>query len=309
MVTLGGLAVTGSTGHLGGRVARLLSAAGVAQRLVVRDPRRAPALAGATVASAAYQDGAAARRALDGVRTLFMVSASEAPDRLDQHRTFIDAAVAAGVIRIVYLSFYGAAQDATFTLARDHWATEQHVRSTGLAYTFVRDNIYLDFLPSMVVDGVIRGPGGDGRVAAVAQDDIAEAVVAVRRAGLAGRRVGHHLHGRRRRRAGRDHRGCAPSHGAPAAYPRRPAIESRITSSRGGYRTHLSERLARAPKNTIVDIGDGVGRGGGRPGSPSRTAGSAGVTSPPTPLRASASLGAPLVPADPHRVRPQRQEV
>src|SRR6266508_5162903 len=182
MVTLGGLAVTGSTGHLGGRVARLLSAAGVAQRLVVRDPRRAPALAGATVASAAYQDGAAARRALDGVRTLFMVSASEAPDRLDQHRTFIDAAVAAGVIRIVYLSFYGAAQDATFTLARDHWATEQHVRSTGLAYTFVRDNIYLDFLPSMVVDGVIRGPGGDGRVAAVAQDDIAEAVVAVLRA-------------------------------------------------------------------------------------------------------------------------------
>ena len=88
---------------------------------------------------------------------------------------------AAGVGRIVYLSFYGAAPDATFTLARDHWATEEHIRGTGLAHTFVRDNMYLDFFPFMVEDGVIRGPAGDGRVAAVAQDDIAEVVSAVLR--------------------------------------------------------------------------------------------------------------------------------
>jgi NAD(P)H dehydrogenase (quinone) len=175
------LGVTGSTGNIGGRVARLLAAAGVAQRLVVRAHGRAPVLDGATVVEADYADGAAARRALDGVHTLFMVSGAEAADRVDQHRTFIDAAAAAGVGRIVYLSFYGAAPDSTFTLARDHWATEEHIRSTGLAHVFVRDNMYLDFFPYMVDGGVIRGPAGDGRVAAVAQDDIGEVVTAILR--------------------------------------------------------------------------------------------------------------------------------
>ena len=38
----------------------------------------------------------------------------------------------------------------------------------------LRDNLYADFLPAPAgADGVIRGPAGDGRVAAVAQDDIA----------------------------------------------------------------------------------------------------------------------------------------
>jgi uncharacterized protein YbjT (DUF2867 family) len=174
------LAVTGATGHVGGRVARLLSAAGVPQRLLVRDPARAPALDGATVVRAEYGD--ATPEAMTGVDILFMVSASESADRVDRHRAFVDTAVAAGVGRIVYLSFYGAAPDATFTLARDHWATEEHIRATGLPHTFLRDNMYADFMPYLVgEDGVIRGPAGDGRVAAVAQDDIAEAVVTVLR--------------------------------------------------------------------------------------------------------------------------------
>src|SRR6185312_12648472 len=79
--------------------------------------------------------------------------------------------------------FMGAAPDASFTLARDHWATEEHIRGSGLAFTFLRDNLYADFLPFMAgEDGVIRGPAGDGRAAVVAQDDIADAAVAVLRA-------------------------------------------------------------------------------------------------------------------------------
>lgn len=174
------LAITGSTGRLGGRVARLLAARGVAQRLLVRDPARAPRLPGATVAQASYADGDAARAALEGVEVALMVSGSETPDRVEQHRTFIDAAADAGVRHLVYVSFFGAAPDATFTLARDHWATEQHVRDSGMAFTFLRDNLYADFFPFMVGDDdVLRGPAGDGRVAAVAQDDIAAAAVAV----------------------------------------------------------------------------------------------------------------------------------
>jgi uncharacterized protein YbjT (DUF2867 family) len=176
------IAVTGATGQLGGRVARRLAAAGVPQRLLVRDPERAPRLPGADVVQASFSDGAAVRKALAGLETVLMVSASETADRVDQHRTFIDAAVAAGVGHLVYISFYGAAPDATFTLARDHWATEQHIAASGVPCTFLRDNLYADFLPQMVgADGVIRGPAGDGRAAVVAQDDIADAVVAVLR--------------------------------------------------------------------------------------------------------------------------------
>jgi NAD(P)H dehydrogenase (quinone) len=176
------LAVTGSTGRLGGRVARRLAAAGVPQRLLVRDRARAPRLTGTEVATAEYGDRKAGRRALAGIRTLFMVSGSETPNRVDQHRTFVDAAVAAGVEHVVYVSFYGAAPDATFTLARDHWATEEHIRASGLQWSFLRDNLYLDFFPAMVgTDGMIRGPAGDGRVAAVAQDDIADVATAVLR--------------------------------------------------------------------------------------------------------------------------------
>ena len=174
------LAVTGSTGRLGSRVARALSRLGVDQRLVVRDFSKAPALPGSHIVTADYSDGAGVRTALTGAHTVFMVSASETPDRVQQHITFIDAAVAAGVQRIVYVSFFGASPTAIFTLGRDHWATEEHLRSVGVAHTILRDNIYADFTPHFIgTDGSIRGPAGDGRVAVVAQADIAEVAVAV----------------------------------------------------------------------------------------------------------------------------------
>ena len=174
------LGITGSTGRLGGRVARKLADAGRSQRLLVRDPSRAPQLAGATAVQSSYADRKAVTAALDGLRTVLMVSASESPDRMSQHRAFIDAAAAAGVRQVVYISFYGAAPDCTFTLGRDHFATEEYLRASGMGFTFLRDNLYADFFPAMVgEDGVIRGPAAQGRVAAVAQDDIADAAVAV----------------------------------------------------------------------------------------------------------------------------------
>jgi NAD(P)H dehydrogenase (quinone) len=174
------IAVTGATGGLGGRVARRLADRGVGQRLVVRDPGRAPELAGAEVATGSYDDPASLRRAFEGARALLMVSASEDPDRLRLHANVVDAAVGAGVERVVYTSFFGAAPDCTFTFGRDHWHTEELIRASGLRHTFLRDNLYLDFLPLLVgADGVIRGPAGDGRVAAVTRDDIADVAAAV----------------------------------------------------------------------------------------------------------------------------------
>ena len=174
------LAVTGATGHLGGTVARLV--ADLQPRLVVRDPSRAPEIPGTTVVQASYDDLAAGVAALRGVDVLLMVSASESRTRREEHRTFVRAAAEAGVGHVVYTSFAGASPDAAFTLGRDHHATEQAIRDAGLPHTFLRDNFYLDVLPYFAdAAGVIRGPAGDGRVAAVARADVAEVAAAVLR--------------------------------------------------------------------------------------------------------------------------------
>ena len=173
------LAITGSTGAVGGRVAHAL--ADLSPRLVVRDASRAPEL-DVEVAVCEYADHEGAVAALGGVTTLFMVSAAEAQDRRDQHRTFIRAAADAGVQHLVYTSFAGAAPDATFTLGRDHWDAEQAIRESGMAFTFLRDNFYADLLPYFADEhGVIRGPAGDGRVAAVARADVADVATTVLR--------------------------------------------------------------------------------------------------------------------------------
>jgi NAD(P)H dehydrogenase (quinone) len=174
------IAVTGATGRLGGRVAHRLEEAGVQQRLLVRDISRAPCVVGATVAVGDYADGDAISAALAGIDTALMVSAAETPDRVEQHRSFVDAAARAGISHLVYVSFFGASPTATFTLARDHWATEELIKASGMGYTFLRDNVYADLLPGLAgEDGVLRGPAGQGRVAAVAQDDIAEVAAIV----------------------------------------------------------------------------------------------------------------------------------
>ncbi len=67
---------------------------------------------------------------------------------------------------------------ATFTLARDHWATEEHLRSVGIAHPILRDNIYADFSgerpgwdyaasPTVDDNNVIVSPGGRTNVVAL----------------------------------------------------------------------------------------------------------------------------------------------
>jgi len=176
------VAVTGATGRVGGRVARALAAAGVDQRLVVRGPAPAPCLDRAEVAVATYADTEAVRHALEGVDVVLMVSGSESADRVEQHRSFLEGARAAGVGHVVYTSFLGAAPDAVFTLARDHWATEQILAESGMAFTCLRDNFYADVMPDFLgAAGAIRGPAGDGRVSLLAVDDVADVAVAVLR--------------------------------------------------------------------------------------------------------------------------------
>ena len=183
------IAVTGATGGLGGGVAERLSGAvdgaDAALRLVVRDAGRAPRVGRAEVVEnpGGYADGAGMAAALDGVHTVYLVSAAEAEDRLRQHCTVVDAAVAAGAQRIVYTSFVGARADAVFTLVRQHKATEERIAAGGVRHTFLRHSMYAHFVPFFATaeDGraVIAAPGGQGRTGFVSRDDCADVAAAV----------------------------------------------------------------------------------------------------------------------------------
>jgi len=183
------IAVTGATGVLGARVAERVAAGAAAVdatlRLVVRDASRVPRLPGAGVTEfpGGYSDGPGLTEALRGVHTLYLISAAEAEDRLQQHLTAVVAAAAAGVQRIVYTSFLDAKPDAVFTLARHHAATEAAIAATGLRWTALRHSMYADFVPFFAVpegDGaVIAAPAGDGRASFVSRDDCADVGAAV----------------------------------------------------------------------------------------------------------------------------------
>ncbi|SFE00597.1 Uncharacterized conserved protein YbjT, contains NAD(P)-binding and DUF2867 domains [Actinopolyspora alba] len=168
------IALTGATGELGSGICRLLERRGVPQRLVARSPERLPRVENCSVVQASYADQAALLRAFRGVDTVLFVSAHEDPARLWLHRTVIDAAAEAGVRRVVYTSFMGAAPHATFPFAREHSATEQAIAAGGMRLTALRNSMYADLVPRFVGDdGVIRGPAGSGRAAWVARWDVA----------------------------------------------------------------------------------------------------------------------------------------
>ncbi|MFD5176541.1 NAD(P)H-binding protein [Nocardia sp. NPDC058379] len=174
------IAISGASGQIGGRVARLLADSSAPLRLLGRRLDRLPSIAGASTAVIDYADPDTVAAALAGVQTFFFVSATESADRAAQQSTVVNAARGAGVRRIVYLSFVGAAPDCTFTFGRDHWFTEQAIRQSGLDFTFLRDNQYQDIIPHFAdADGVIAGPAGDGTVAAVTRADVADCAAAV----------------------------------------------------------------------------------------------------------------------------------
>lgn len=166
------IGITGVTGKLGSYVADLVDKKGIASIHLARSPERATVYASAEIRKIVYANTPEVVEALKGIDTLLMVSARENPERVKEHKEFLDAAKLAGVQHIVYTSFYGADEKATFTLSRDHAQTEAYIKELGFTYTFLRDNFYLDFLIDIALEnGEIRGPAGSGLVSAVARKD------------------------------------------------------------------------------------------------------------------------------------------
>jgi NAD(P)H dehydrogenase (quinone) len=170
--------VTGSTGHVGRLVAGELSSRGLRQRLLVRDPARAPDIAGAEIGLADYGDPESLAAALEPGDRVFMVSLHEGPDqRVPHHRVFIEAAAAAGVAHIVYLSFVNAGPDAIFLHARSHGETERLLAESGVAWTSIRNSMYADEIPGWFdADGLNTVPGGDARMRFSYRPELARAI-------------------------------------------------------------------------------------------------------------------------------------
>lgn len=169
------IAVTGVTGNLGGMVARLCKKNKIEVRNLARNVEKAEKLGFYNVFKSSYDKSADTVKSLEGIEVLFMVSGSENPNRVQQHKDFIDAAKVAGVSHIIYLSFYNASKNSIFTLGRDHYATEEYIKENGFKYTFLRDNFYADFFVDLCREyGEIKGPAGNGKVSAVVRSDVSE---------------------------------------------------------------------------------------------------------------------------------------
>jgi uncharacterized protein YbjT (DUF2867 family) len=90
------IGVTGATGYIGGNVANLLAQRQQKQRLIVRDPNRAPQITSAEIvqiSESGYRDKASMTTALRDVHTLFLVSGHLSDDRVKDHTTAVDSAL------------------------------------------------------------------------------------------------------------------------------------------------------------------------------------------------------------------------
>jgi len=175
------IVVTGSTGHVGGLVARELARRGLPMRLLVRDPVRAPDLPKADVVVGDYGDTASLDVALREGDRVFMVSLHEGPERrVPLHRSFVEAAARRRVGHVVYLSFLNAGPDAVFLHARSHGATERMLADAGVPYAALRGGMYADEIPGWFdKEGVATVPGGNGRMSFALRRELAEAAVAL----------------------------------------------------------------------------------------------------------------------------------
>jgi NAD(P)H dehydrogenase (quinone) len=172
------IVVTGASGQVGRLVATELAARAGDLRLVVRDPARAPDVPGAEVVAADYGDPESLARALHPGDRVFMVSIHDGPERrLPLHRGLVEAAAERRVAQVVYLSFVNAGLDATFLHGRSHGETERMLADAGVPFTAIRNSMYADEIPGWFdPEGVIRVPGGEGRMSFSHRPELARAI-------------------------------------------------------------------------------------------------------------------------------------
>lgn len=179
--------VTGATGALNGATVDHLLELVPGEEVVVavRDPAKARRFAdrGVVVRRCDYADPDSLPGAFAGADQLLLVSSNDPDaDGVSLHRAAIEAAVTAGVGRILYTSHQGAALDTPFFPGRDHAATERLLAGSGIPWTSLRNGFYAHSLNWLMgswrATGVITVPA-DGPVSWTAREDAAEAAALI----------------------------------------------------------------------------------------------------------------------------------
>jgi NAD(P)H dehydrogenase (quinone) len=179
--------VTGATGSLGSKVVEALLKKVPASQLAVsvRNPEKAEHLKalGVDVRQGDFDHPASLDVAFSGVDRLLIISADgDTETRIRQHGNAVDAAKRAGVKFIAYTSIANA-MESNNILAETHQATEAAIIQTGIPYSFLRNNWYLENeIPS--IQGVLAGgpwvtSAGNGKVGWALRQDYAEAAANV----------------------------------------------------------------------------------------------------------------------------------
>ncbi|SEE87202.1 SDR family oxidoreductase [Ruania alba] len=181
------IAVTGASGHLGRLTVLALLDRGVPAGEIVAMARRPESVTdladrGVRTVVADYDDPTTLSTAFVGVETLLLVSGNAIGERARQHGNVIDAAVSAGVQRIVYTSAPHADTSA-LVLAPEHKATEELLAAAPVATTILRNNWYTENYTDAVArageTGELVASAGTGKVASATRKDYAEAAAAV----------------------------------------------------------------------------------------------------------------------------------
>ncbi|TQF17611.1 NAD-dependent epimerase/dehydratase family protein [Myxococcus llanfairpwllgwyngyllgogerychwyrndrobwllllantysiliogogogochensis] len=171
--------VTGATGNIGSGVTRCLLARGERPCVFVRDAKKARALFGDRVEVRVGDlsgSRASLSAALAGIDAVFLLSSGPKLGVWD--RAFALAARAAGVKHLVKLSTL----DVSTGVGTGPWHArgETAVRESGLSFTFIRSAAFmsnvLGWADSIASEGVLRSSTGEGKIAFIHPDDIAEVV-------------------------------------------------------------------------------------------------------------------------------------
>lgn len=175
--------VTGATGTAGSEVVRALRARGARVRAFVRDAEKARQLLGHDVELAVgdFADPSSVRAALESAEAM-LLSCADDPRRVGWETSTIDAAVEAGIRRIVKLSTIGAAPGAPVAFWDWHGRVEDHLRSSGVSAVILQSSFYMSNLlaaaEQVASEGRLYAPAGEARVAMIDPRDVGAAAAA-----------------------------------------------------------------------------------------------------------------------------------
>lgn len=139
--------LTGATGKIGGETAKQLLKKGASLRALVRDEAKAADLktAGVELVVGDIADADTVTQALTGAEKAFLLLPNGETQEANE-KQFTDLAVAAGVKHLVKMSSMEAVADAETPIPQAHWAAEEHIRASGLDWTMVKPNFFMQNL-------------------------------------------------------------------------------------------------------------------------------------------------------------------